>query len=488
MSDQIQDRNNLTAFFKGGTILVLSNICLKAISFFLLPLYSNHLTPQMLGVSDTVTSFTGFLLPLLTFGLDSSYSAFYFSSSDERRAQKVFNTLTLVFFFLGLLPYFGFLCATDLSVLLFKTADYTPIIRIALASVSLNLWFLPFSLELRIQNRMALFGLSKIIASLLMIFLNVLFVAILKFGEYSLVLSTMLVHGIQVILLAAFVGKLPSCVCFDLPLLKQMLVFALPLVPMSLMTWILSLSDRAVILKVWGEEYVGLYGIGTRFVTLANVVISGISIAYTTFAFGNKDNKDAKKQYFFVFNVISLLLLFISFTAALFGKEILCVMHVSAAYSDSYRTIRDLMFAQTIYGMATIVGYGVFFEKKSQYSLLAVSSAALVNLSLNLLLIPKYGYAVAATTTLIGYIIQLIIIYHASVKLYPCDYGIVKISVLTLLLYFSSLFLQNASWVVKLPVWILAVTGSIYVYKALIRELLLSLSLLVAGKQRKGAL
>ena len=68
MSDQIQDRNNLTAFFKGGTILVLSNICLKAISFFLLPLYSNHLTPQMLGVSDTVTSFTGFLLPLLTFG------------------------------------------------------------------------------------------------------------------------------------------------------------------------------------------------------------------------------------------------------------------------------------------------------------------------------------------------------------------------------------------------------------------------------------
>ena len=68
--------SKLAVFLKGSAILVASNMCLKAINFFLLPLYTAYLTPTMLGVSDSITTFTGFLLPLLTLGLDSAYSAF----------------------------------------------------------------------------------------------------------------------------------------------------------------------------------------------------------------------------------------------------------------------------------------------------------------------------------------------------------------------------------------------------------------------------
>ena len=71
--------SKIGSFIKGSTILVLSNMCLKAINFFLLPLYTDNLTTEMLGVSDSITNLTGILLPLLTMGLDSAFSAFYFA-------------------------------------------------------------------------------------------------------------------------------------------------------------------------------------------------------------------------------------------------------------------------------------------------------------------------------------------------------------------------------------------------------------------------
>ncbi len=468
MADSINRTTNLEAFFKGSTILIISNICLKAINFFLLPLYTSYLTPSMLGVSDSVTTFIGFLLPLLTMGLDSAYSAFYFEKEDPQRGNKVFSTLGIVFLFIGLVPLLAFPAASPLSRLVFHSQEYELIVKLALVSVSFNLWYLPFSLELRLQNRMAAFGFVNVVSSLLMILLNVLFVTFMHLGEMSLVLSTMLVHAAQTLLYAAFVRKLPKLQEADQSLFRSMMRFSFPLIPMTLMNWVLTLSDRSVILYFLGNSYVGLYGIGTRFTTMANVVISAVSTAYTTFAFSNVENHDAKKQYFYVFNVMSLMLLFVAFSVSMFSKEIITVMTHKDTYLESYRALRDLMFAQSLYGMSTLVGYGIYFRKKTQYSLAAVSAAAVVNLILNILLIPKYGYSVAASTTLIGYLVQLVITYWASEKLYPCDYGMKTIAPLTVTLWLLSVILQECTLLLRCGVWLACVMAAIVLFRKIL--------------------
>ena len=472
MNEPGGNQSHIVSFIKGSSILVVSNVCLKAINFFLLPLYTGYLTPEMLGISDTITTFTGFLLPLLTMGLDSAYSAFYFDRDDLNRGNKVFCTLGFAFFVLGVVPFSGFLFSEQISDVLFRTREYSLIIRLALASVSLNLWYLPYSLELRLQNKMALFGLSNILASLLMIMFNVLFVSCFQLGALSLVLSTAIVHGILLAVLILFVKKTPNREYYDRALMKEMLCFSAPLIPMTVMNWILTLSDRAVILKSWGNDYVGLYGISTRFITLLNVVISGITMAYTTFAFSSKEQENAKEHYYYLFNVLSYMLVVIAFTASLFGSEIVHLM-TAPSYADAYRPLRDLMFAQAVYGMTTIVGYGIFFEKKSKYSLYATSAAALANLVLNLILIPRLGYAVAATTTLIGYLIQFAVTYNASVYFYPCDYGMPKMLAATGILYIVCIAFQRSSILLKLIVWSISVVFLIHFYWELIRKVVL---------------
>lgn len=465
MTESNKNTNNLEAFFKGSLILVVSNICLKAINFFLLPLYTSYLTPGMLGVSDTISTVTAVLLPLLTMGLDSAYSAFYFEKDDVVRSAKVFSTLTVAFFLLGLVPFFGFFIADLLSVCMFHTSEYSVIVRMAMASISFNLWYLPFSLELRLQNRMAAFGFVNVVSSLLMILLNVLFVSVMHLGEYSLVLSTMLVHGAQIILFALFVKKFPQWQEVDKSLFRSMLTFAVPIMPMAIMSWILNLSNRVVILHYCGEDAAGLFGIGTRFTTIVNVITSAIATAYTTFAFSNKENEDAKKQYSFVFNLVSLMLLFLSFSVALFGKEIISIMTHGDAYEESFRPLRDLMFAQTLYAMSTLVGYGIYFKKESKYSLLAVTMAAVVNLGLNILLIPRFGYAISATAQLIAYLVQLTIIYVISEKLYPCDYGMRKVAPLTVGLWLLCVLIRNAGLPGKFIAWLLCVIITIILFK-----------------------
>lgn len=486
MSDTLNSssKSKMIEFLKGSTILVLSNICLKAINFFLLPLYTKHLTPQMLGISDAVTTFTGILLPLLTLGFDSAYSAFYFDD-EENRKEKVYSTLTICFFVSGLIPMLMMFAAKPFSMLLFGTENYTGIVIMALFSLSFNLWFLPFSLELRLQNRMLAFGLGNVIASLLMVGLNILFVSVLKLGESSLILSAMIVHFQQILFYAFVVRKKVEKRFFDKSLLKKMAVFALPLVPMSIMTWILSLSDRYIILHYLGEDAVGIYGIGTRFTTMLNVVISAVQMAYTTFAFSSKDDEGADRQYYYIFCIESAVLLIVSFGIALFSNEIVAVM-TDSSYKGAEGPLRDLMFAQSLFAMTTIVGYGISFAKKSKYLLYATTAASVVNIVLNFVFVPEYGINAAAATTLIGFAVDFVIVYYFSEKLYPCDYGLKRVAVIFAALYLISFFCSEMSLMIKSAVFVLAFALVMFIFRDLLKTITAGIKSVTAGKRKRG--
>lgn len=462
------EKSKVQLFVQGSFFLIISNICIKAINFFLLPLYTKNLTPSMLGVSDSITTFTGILFPILVLGLDSAYSAFYLDKIDVDRDKKVFSTLGITFFILGGIPIVLCALSVPLSSLLFKTDAYSPVVMVALFGVTLNLWYLPFSLELRLKNQMGRFGFVSIVSSLTMVLLNILFVTVLKLGEMSLILSTTIVAAEHLLLYGVLTKAIPKTKYYSGELLRNMIKFALPLIPSVLMAWVLSLSDRYILLHYYGDVSVGLYGIGARFVTLLNVVINAITTAYTTFAFGSKDDENAQQKYYYIFNVVSLILIDIAFSVAIFSKEIILIM-IDAAYESSYVIIRDMMFGQVLYAMSTIVSYGIVFKKKSIYSLLSVSSGAIVNLVLNCIFIPQYGLIAAAITTLIGYFVSLMVCYFFSEKLYPCDYGIKRVLLICSIAYVVSWISLETAWQIRLLIWVIICLGIVVVFRDIVK-------------------
>ena len=146
--------NKQLQFIKGSAVLILSNFVLKGINFLLLPLYTKYLSPVELGISDTITSLTSIVFPLMVMGLDSAFSAFFFDQADKEYRKAVFKTIWCTLFFASLLPIFISFFSPYFSELLFSTKRYTLIVGISLVSVSFNLWYLPFALLIRMENRM----------------------------------------------------------------------------------------------------------------------------------------------------------------------------------------------------------------------------------------------------------------------------------------------------------------------------------------------
>ncbi len=446
------EKSKLSSLFQGSLFLIISNALIKGIDFLLLPLYTHNLSPSMLGVSDSITVFTGILLSILVMGLDSAYSAFYFDSKDSERDKKVFSSLGGVFAVVSLVPLIMCVFSGGISNLIFKTERYKNEVSVALIGVTLNLLALVYSLELRLKNRMFSFGIVTIVSSASVVLCNIFFVNILKLQEMALIMGTTISAGISLLVFMLFVRERPRRQDIEANLLRKMIQYSLPLIPSVIMSWLLARSDRFFLLHFFGDEAVGLYGMGARFVALLNVVITAFSNAYTAFAFRVQGEEDANKKYKIVFNAMTFILLLGAFSASVFGKEIITIM-TDEAYHESYVIIRDMMFGQVWYALSTIVTYGIVFKKKSSYVTFSIAAGAIANFALNLVLIPRYGIKGAAITTLIGYLVSFAMAYYLSEKVYPCDYGIRRVVISFLVLYLTTVLCQEYLLLHKIIVW-----------------------------------
>lgn len=465
-------KKNIKQFVKGSSILIASNIVLKGIQFFLLPLYTKYLSPSELGISDTITAFTSFLFPLLVMAFDSAFSAFYFEKGNSKEHfEHVFNT---VFFFLviqSIIPIVLIAGSDAISEILFQSSEYSLAVTIALISVSVNLWYLPFSLLVRMQNRMQIFAVINVLSSLLMICFNVLFLTVFHLGYLSLLLSTCVVYIIQLLLYIITSHISVGRRFYNKDLKKRMLKYALPYLPTTVATWILTMSDRYMILFFCGNAEVGVYGIGTRYMTVVSTIISGITTAYTTFAFQNEKEENAKEMYSKLLNIVFVLLGGICTTIALFGKEINSLM-TTGDYSSSYVLLGGLMFGQLLYAMNTLVGYGIAFKKKSKYYFYSVTAGAVFNIILNYLLIPKMRSEGATIASLLGYLLMFIFTYYYAQKVYPCKYEMKKIIPCLAMLILTSVIFRETNIFLKSMIWCLDAAIVLWIFKKSIREFL----------------
>lgn len=439
----------LSDFIKSSFVLVLSNLLLKSINFFLLPLYTVYLTPKLLGVSDSITNITSFLFPLLVLCMDSAYSAFYFDEDRQDFKEKIFFTTRQFLRLTSLLPVFGVLWSKNISYNLFGSHDYYLVVAFALLSVSVNLWLLPYLLELRMQNKMVIYSVIHLGSALLMILLNVVFLRYCKLGSLSLVLSLFISHCAQLLGLMLLFRKIKIKNKFDNSLLKQMLQFALPLLPTVVLAWVLNMSDRMILLHFCGADEVGIYGIGFRFANILNVIVSAVYTAYTPFAFSNKSNKRGKQAYRVTLHWLTAGLAIVALIAALFARELVTLMTTEAYFRSAY-VIRDLIFSQVVFFMYTIISYGIHFAKQTKYVTYITFAGAATNILLNLWLIPNGGAQAAALTTIVSYFVMLILTAIISTKLYPYDYKLFELSTIFFVPYLGSILLESSRIVFKI--------------------------------------
>lgn len=469
MSNSIE--NNVKDFFKGTAIFTVASVLTKVAQICLLPLISNHLTPEQLGIADMIQMLYSFLYPLFVMGFDAAFGAFYFEMPEEDYKRSVFNTVFFHMVGMSILASVGLLFATPISRFFFHSDAYAIGVVISLLTLMVCLWIVPFSQYLRMEKHMKAYSAITLVGSFTLLLSNFFLVVYAEWGYLALVAGVFLSYAIQLILFILLVRPKLSFSYVRRSLYGSILRYALPLLPMVIIGWVLQMSDRFLLNRMVGDAEVGIYGVAARFQTILTMATSVIFTTFSAFAFSSRKDEKAGESFRLVHNLLHVILLIGAFTASLFAKDLLHAF-INPAYFPAAYAVAPLLFGQVCYASHTIFSYGFAFEKKSYLNLWPTLAGAIVNIVLNVVSIPRYGAVAAAYTTLTGYALMMSITYWMVQKVYPCHYDIVSAVVSLLIALTLSVVFQSYSLPIKIILYVAAMLVLVILYRSSLRQTL----------------
>lgn len=415
----------MNSFWKNTIIYAFGFLFLRAISFFLLPLYTNLLTPFDAGVVFLIYTLLAFLNPVYAYGMNASFFKFYNNklfSKYEIFSTSFVSLLITSLLFSGILILFS----KPLNLLIVSSHDLS--INWFLY-VSFILFFDSFSsrafVVLRLNERPVYFLFAGLINIVFSLWFNLLFIGSFGWGGAGAVLSLLLVSIIQFLFLAPSYVRLISFKNFSVKLLKEMLAFAVPFLPSALLFVIIGFSDRWFIKYFLDLQSVGIYGSGYKLGSLISLIVTAFNLNWQPYYL--KQNIDSKNNFgliggffiLFLFYVFIILLLFVDklVMLELFGYHI-----IGEEFWACLTVVPFVAMGYVFYGVYVLQTPSIFLLNKQNWGLVFWFSGALTNVIGNIVLIPVFGIVGAALSTLLAYFLMMVFIIYKNASWFPVFY------------------------------------------------------------------
>lgn len=196
---------------------------------------------------------------------------------------------------------------------------------------------------------------------------------------------------------------------------KYAFFYNLPILPYSISTYILNCSDRLMISYMNGDEAAAVYSVAYTAAAMVGIVWTSINSALTPTVY--------KRCYENRLDTLSDLVLPLQMLYAIF-----CVAIMGLA-PEVISFLAPSSYGEGIYAIPAIIGgtffnYGfsifsniIFAKKKQTYVMFTGIFVAILNLILNFIFIPRFGYLAAGYTTLFSYFIEYIGIFFFMPKI-----------------------------------------------------------------------
>jgi O-antigen/teichoic acid export membrane protein len=409
----------------------------KGLAFFLIPLYTHSFTYIQYGKLAMIYLFSAALNTFFNLGLNE---AFLKQFTDQKNNKNVVFSRFFLFrlAYASIFLFLTFLSAPGLSNLLLTSGDIN-LIKLASVTIWIECLASPGLLILRITNRSKKYVLINTSRFLMNIGLNILFILHFKMGITGVLLGNLGASLIFFILIYPEMHKFFSLKINWGPL-KNLLQYGLPILPLSIIIWIgLDLIDRWLIKWILGLDKTGIYTLGYQFGAAMGILVYGFCGAWTAFFFNNPENKKAFADSSVVFVRISLVLWAI---LSFFTPEIFRGM-VAERYWAAQSIVSVIALSYIFLGLEEIFSAGFYIKSRTGLLVPIALTPLLVNISLNLYLIPAYGIMGAAASTLFSYFLFALFAYIIGNKIFPVKYnlktilsdlcfGIILISITTL--------------------------------------------------------
>jgi O-antigen/teichoic acid export membrane protein len=406
---------------KHSAIYGLGGLVSRILAVLLLPLYTRYLSPSDYGKVETLIALTTVIGIALRMGIHSAFFRFYFDSKDAADRRRVVRTsfwFTMAMATAGLIG--GLLLAAPLSDALFGSSEDSELVMAAFVGLWAGMNYEQLTSLFRVEERSVAFVSASLANILLTIGSTLLLVVVLDQGPIGVIVGnftgTLIVYAVLLGYRREQLG-----LEFDRGLLREMNHFGIPLVPTALFLWVTNFSDRLFLVRLADTTEVGLYSVGVRIASALVLLLTAFRLAWPAFAYSIDDDHEAKRTYAFVLTYLVALTTWVATGLALLSPWIVDWI-AAPAFAESSRVVGPLAFSTVAFAAYIVVAIGVGRSKRTQFNWIVTGAAALVNIALNLLLIPSYGMMGAAIATVAAYSTMFAGMVWWSQRIYPVPY------------------------------------------------------------------
>ena len=411
-----------------SSLYILGDSLSKGVTFLLLPVYTRFLSPREFGLLSLATSIATFMSLLLSFR--GVINRFYYQYEKITARKSFLGSFWLFLIIFSLVIIFLVFLFRPIISNLLPSVPFYPYLGIVLVFVFLKVSFFYIVLDYYQANFQpkAYFLLSSfhMIAANGSIFY---FVVSQKMGAFGYLLGELISLVITSIISGVIIFR-EFHVKWNMNILKPVLGFSLPLFLHYFFHLIFSMSYRFILDRFGTINQVGIYSFGYQIALFLQLALTSINKALVPI-FSRAATSDATfkktreliKYYFFVATIMGVLVVLLS-------KPVL-IIFFPAEYQEALTILPWLVLGIMFVGYYFIpMNLLAMTAGKTKFIPKMTFLAAAVNVSLNIILIPRFGMLAAAINTAVGYGILFCLLLLASARLFPGYYEWRKLLIL----------------------------------------------------------
>lgn len=441
------DYSQVKQLAKDSFFYSLPQILPSFANILLIPIYTTFLTPKDYGILAMLVVVSQIITIVFWLNMNTGVLRFYHDYEGKER-KKFLGTIALGSLVHSFILCIFFVLAGNIFInIIFKSGDipFYPFLLAQILIVFLGTAAIVPAAVLINERKAMQWSSIQLLSWSLTTGLTIYFIAALKEGAWGKIKSQLIVAVILFIIYWLITLKHIK-VFFSWKNFFKNLIFGLPLLGKSLSAYLYQFSDRWILERSVSMSQIGLYSFADSFSQFVRIPHMSFTKAWMAHFYkeATQNIEAAKKMvreisYYWATLMVLLTLLFclLSRTAILF------LAHKNFHESTIFNSVILLSTAYFIGSLQIFSLYSLGFAKRNMPIFTTTLISALLNITINLFLIPRFGIIGAAWARVISYAINLILLYIASQAVIKISFHLLPL-MKVILLGFATFWLASS--------------------------------------------
>jgi len=401
-----------------GAAYTASSVISKLIAVALLPLYTRYLSPADYGAAEVLVTGVIAASIVIRLGIIEALLRFYYQAGEEP-TQVVRTAFASLLWTTTIGMAVALPLADPISRLLLDHSD-PGLMRIAIFGLWVFTMFEFLTALFRIDERAKAYFAFTVANVLVTIPVTVWLVVGEGKGASGLLWGQ---YGTGAVFLAGLVVAQRHRLALipDSGVWRRMLRWGLPTMPAELSLYSLNFIDRVLIVRLVGLGDAGLYSLSVKFAQAVNVLVKGFQLAWPPLAYSIQDDDEARRAYAVIVTWFVSVTTFVVAGMWLLSRWIVRAL-AAPEFFDSYKTIGLVSTGVMLYALYLVLVIILGRTGRTEFNFPATAAGTVVNIALNLILLPSMGIVGAGVSLVASYAVVLVLMYVFTQRLFAVPY------------------------------------------------------------------